>query len=75
MNQWWEINSVDEKIFEEESEKQQQSLLKLIRVNFELTMKEKYIKSEVYELKKNIKFTEDFVLKKTFRICTEKLVA
>lgn len=38
-------------------------------------MKEKYIKSEVYELKKNIEFTEDFFLKKTFRICTEKLVA
>ena len=75
MNQWWEINSIDEKIFEEESEKQQQSLLKLIRVNFELTMKEKYIKSEVYELKKNIEFTEDFILKKTFRICTEELVA
>ena len=41
------------KIFAEELEKQQQSLLKLISSNFEITMKEiKNIKSEVNELKK-----------------------
>ena len=48
------------KIFTEEVEKQQQSLLKLISGNFEITMKEmKNIKSEVNELKKSIKFTEE----------------
>ena len=47
------------KIFTEEVEKQQQSLLKLVSGNFEITMKEmKNIKSEVNELKKSIKFTE-----------------
>ena len=40
-----------EKIFAGELEKQQQSLLKLISGNFEITMKE--IKSEVNELKKH----------------------
>ena len=41
------------KIFAEELEKQQQSLLKLISSNFEITMKEiKNIKNEVNELKK-----------------------
>ena len=48
------------KIFGEEFEKQQQSLLKLISGNFEKTMKKiKNIKSEVNELKKTIEFTED----------------
>ena len=42
------------KIFARELEKQQQSLLKLIIGNFEITMKEiKNIKSEVNELKKH----------------------
>ena len=42
------------KIFAGELEKQQQSLLKLISDNFEITMKEiKNIKSEVNELKKH----------------------
>ena len=41
-------------IFARELEKQQQSLLKLIIGNFEITMKEiKNIKSEVNELKKH----------------------
>ena len=48
------------KIFTEEVEKQQQRLLKLISGNFEITMKEmQNIKSEVNELKKSIKFTEE----------------
>ena len=53
------------KIFVEELEKQQQSLLKSITGNFEITVKElKIIKSRVNELKKSIKFTEDFLEQK-----------
>ena len=52
-------------IFAEELEKQQQSLLKLISGNFEITIKEmKNIKSEVKELKKSIKFTEEVLEEK-----------
>ena len=52
-------------IFAEELEKQQQSLLKLISGNFEITTKEmKNIKSEVKELKKSIKFTEEVLEEK-----------
>ena len=47
------LTALMKKIFAEESKKQQQSLLKLISGNFEITMKEtKNIKSEVNELKK-----------------------
>ena len=50
------------KIFAEELEKQQQSLLKLISGNFEITMKEiGNIKSEVNELNKSIEFTEEIL--------------
>ena len=53
------------KIFAEELEKYQQSLLKLISGNFEITMKEiKNIKSEVNELKKSIEFTEEVLEEK-----------
>ena len=63
------------KIFAEELEKQQQSLLKLISDKFEITMKEiKNIKSEVNELKKASNLQRRF-LKKKFRICRGKLVA
>ena len=52
-------------IFAEELEKQQQSLWKLISVNFEITMKEiKNIKCEVHELKKSIEFTEEVLEEK-----------
>ena len=61
-----------EKIFAGELEKQQQSLLKLISGNFEITMKE--IKSEVNELKKALNLQRR-ILKKKFRICRVKLVA
>ena len=59
------------KIFAEELEKQQQSLLKLISGNYETTMKEiKNIKSDVNELKKSIEFTlQRKLLMKKFRIC------
>ena len=53
------LTTLMKKIFAEELEKQQQSLLKLISGNFEITMKEiKNIKCEVNELKKSIEFTE-----------------
>ena len=59
------------KIFAEELEKQQQSLLKLISGNYETTMKEiKNITSDVNELKTSIEFTlQRRLLKKKFRIC------
>ena len=54
------LTALMKKIFAEELEKQQQSLLKLISGNFEITTKEmKNIKSEVNELKKSIEFTEE----------------
>ena len=63
------------KIFAEELVKQQQSLLKLISGNFEITMKEtKNIKIEVNELKKALNLQRRF-LKKKFRTCRGKLVA
>ena len=40
MHQWGEINSIDEKDICRRIKKQQQSLLKLINGNFEITMKE-----------------------------------
>ena len=54
------------KIFAEELEEQQQSLLKLISGTFEITMKEiKNIKSEANELKKKIiEFTEEVLEEK-----------
>ena len=53
------------KIFADELEKQQQSLLKLTGGNFEITMKEiKNIKCEVNELKKSIELTEEFLEEK-----------
>ena len=59
------LTALMKKIFVEELEKQQQSLLKSITGNFEITMKElKIIKSRVNELKKSIKFTEDFLEQK-----------
>ena len=59
------LTALMKKTFVEELEKQQQSLLKSITGNFEITMKEmKNIKSKVNELKKSIKFTEDFVEQK-----------
>ena len=59
------------KIFAEELEKQQQSLLKLTSGNYETTMKEiKNITSDVNELKTSIEFTlQRRLLKKKFRIC------
>ena len=54
------LTALMEKIFGEEFEKPQQSLLKLISGNFEITMKKiKIIKSEMNELKKTIEFTKD----------------
>ena len=59
------LTALMKKIFVEELEKQQQSLLKSITGNFEITMKElKIIKSRLNELKKSIKFTEDFLEQK-----------
>ena len=59
------LTALMKKIFAEELEKQQQSLLKLISGNFEITMKEiKNIKSEVNELKKSIEFTEEVLEEK-----------
>ena len=69
------LTALMKKIFAEELEKQQQSLLKLISRNFEITMKEiKNIKSKVNELKKPPNLQRRF-LKKKFRICRRKLVA
>ena len=59
------LTALIKKIIAEELEKQQQSLLKFIRGNFEITMKEiKNIKSEVNELKKSIEFTEEVLEEK-----------
>ena len=69
------LTVLTKKIFAEELEKQQQSLLKLISGNFEITMKEiKNIECEVNELKKASNLQRRF-LKKRFRICRGKLVA
>ena len=63
------------KISAEELEKQQQSLLKLICGNFQITLKEiKNIKCQVNELKKASNLQRRF-LKKKLRICRGKLVA
>ena len=59
------LKALMKKIFAEELAKQQQSLLKLISGNFEITMKDiKDIKSEVNELKKSIEFTEEVLEEK-----------
>ena len=65
------------KIFAEELEKQQQSLLKLISGNYETTMKEiKTIKSDVNELKKSIEFkTTEEALEEKVQNMQRKLVA
>ena len=69
------LTTLMKKIFVEELEKQQQSLLKLISGNFEITMKEiKNTKCEVNELKKASDLQRRF-LKKKFRKCGGKLVA
>ena len=69
------LTALMKKISAEELEKQQQSLLKLISGNFEITMKEiKNIKSEVNELKKASNLQRRF-WKKKFRICRGKVVA
>ena len=66
------LTALRKKIFAEELEKQQQSVLKLISGNFEITMREiKNIKSEVNELKKKALNLQRRFLKKRFR----KLVA
>ena len=55
------------KIFAEELKKQQQSLLKLVSGNFEITRREiKNIKCEINELKKTSNLQRRF-LKKKFR--------
>ena len=65
------LTALMKKIFAEELEKRQQSFLKLISDNFEITTKEiKYIKSEVNESNLQRRFR-----KKKFRICRGKLVA
>ena len=59
------LTALMKKIFAEELEKQQQSLLKLISGNFEITMKKiKNVKSEVNELKKSIEFTGEVIEEK-----------
>ena len=59
------LTTLMKKIFAGELGKQQQSLLKLISGNFEITMKEiKNIKCEVNELKKSIEFTEEVLEEK-----------
>ena len=59
------LTALMKKIFAEELEKQQQSLLKLISGNFEITMKKiKNVKSEVNELKKSIEFTAEVLEEK-----------
>ena len=69
------LTTLMKKIFAEELDKQQQSLLKLSSGNFEITMKEiKNIKCEVNELKKASNLQRRF-LKKKFKICRGKLVA
>ena len=65
------------KIFAEELEKQQQSLLKLIIGNYETIMKEiKNIKSDVNELKKKHRiYTTEEVFEKKVQNMQRKLVA
>ena len=65
------------KIFAEELEKQQQSLLKLISGNYETTMKEiKNIKSDVNELKKKHRiYTTEEALEEKVQNMQRKLVA
>ena len=59
------LTTLIKKIFSKELEKQQQSLLKLISGNFEITMKEvKNIKREVNEFKKSKEFTEEVLEEK-----------
>ena len=59
------LTALMKKVFAEELEKEQQSLLKLLSDNFEITMKEiKNITSEVNELKKNIQVTEEVLEEK-----------
>ena len=61
------LTTLMKKIFAEELEKQQQSLLtlKITGGNFEITMKEiKNVKCEVNQLKKNIEFTEEVLEEK-----------
>ena len=67
------LTTLMKKIFAEELEKQQQSLLKLINGNFEITMKEIKNKREVNELKKASNL-QRMLLKKKFRKCRWKLV-
>ena len=64
------------KIFAEELEKQQQSLLKLISGNYETTMKEiKNIKSDVNELKKKHRiYTTEEALEEKVQNMQRKLV-
>ena len=62
------LTTLMKKIFAEELEKQQQSLLKLINGNFEITMKEIKNKCEVNELKKASNL-QRMLLKKKFRKC------
>ena len=62
------LTALMKKIFAEELEKQQQSLLKLINGNFEITMKEIKNKCEVNELKKASNL-QRMLLKKKFRKC------
>ena len=69
------LTTLIKKIFTKELEKQQ-SLLKLVSGNFEMTMKEiENIQSEVNELKKTSKLQWRRFLKKKFRIYSGKLVA
>ena len=59
------LTALMKKVFAEELEKEQQSLLKLLSDNFEITMKEiKNITSEVNELKKSIQVTEEVLEEK-----------
>ena len=70
------LTALMKKIFAEELEKQQQSLLKLISGNFEITMKKiKDIKNEVNELRKKALNLQRRFLKKKFRSCRGKLIA
>ena len=69
------LTTLIKKIFTKELEKQQ-SLLKLVSGNFEITMKEiENIQSELNELKKTSKLQWRRFLKKKFRIYSGKLVA
>ena len=69
------LTTLIKKIFTKELEKQQ-SLLKLVSGNFEITMKEiENIQSELNELKKTSKLQWRRFLKKKFRTYSGKLVA